>query len=147
MVLQRWYPVANIRRRENTMDRVWRDLWGWPLVATGVGNRSLPLDVEQDDDKVVVRASLPGVRPEDIQVTTEDGVLTIEAEAVEETESKEPDYLVRERRDGSYHRSVRLPDNVDAEKADSRYEHGVLTISFPKQEAKKPKRLEIKVGG
>jgi HSP20 family protein len=128
------------------MDRIWRDFGGWPLVATGVGNRSLPLDVEQDDNNVVVSASLPGVRPEDIQVTTEDGVLTIEAEAGGDSESKEGDYLIRERRNGSYHRSVRLPDNVDADKGVSSYEHGVLTISFPKQEAKKPKRLEIKVG-
>ena len=85
------------------------------------------------------------MRPEDIQVTTENGVLTIKAESQAEGETTEDGYLIRERRSGSFHRSIRLPDTVDADQADSSYEHGVLTISLPKQEAKKAKRLEVKV--
>ena len=77
----------------------------------------------------------------------DDGVLTIKTEASEEREDKDDDgkYLLRERRSGSYHRSVRLPDTVDADNAESSYEHGVLTVKFAKREEKKAKRIEIKV--
>ena len=145
MVLQRWYPVAEFRQMENIGNRFWRGFNGRTLAYKGVDNRILPLDVEEDDDNIVVRASLPGVSPEDIQVTTEDGVLTIEGGTSSDNEANEGSYLVRERRRGSFRRSIRLPDTVDADNADSSYEHGVLAISFPKQEAKKPRRLEVKV--
>ena len=145
MVLQRWYPFAGTRRMEKAMDRLWRGFNGWEYVYPHAFNRSVPLDVEEKDDSILVRASLPSVRPEDIEVTTEDGVLTIKAESTHEEETREGNYLMRERRTGSFHRSIRLPDTLDADKADSSYEHGVLTISFPKQEAKKAKRLEVKV--
>ena len=125
--------------------RPWRDLGIGGCASGYVGKGALPLDVEEGDGILTVRASLPGVAPEDIQVTTEDGVLTIATEFVDKGETSEGNYLIKERRSGSFRRSVRLPDNVDAEKAESAYEHGVLTISLPKQEAKKPRRVEVKV--
>jgi len=89
---------------------------------------------------------VPGVKPEDIEVTIEDGILSIKGETTEEHEVKEGEYLMRERRSGSFHRSVRLPDTVDADKAETGYANGVLTIKLPKVEAKKAKRLEVTVG-
>jgi HSP20 family protein len=145
MVLQRWYPLAEIRRLEETAGRVRRGFGPGGFAWARVGNGILPLDVEEGDDDIVVRASLPGVPPEDIQVTTEDGVLTIQTPSTAESEASEGSYLIKERRSGSFHRSLRLPDSVDPEKAESSYEHGVLSISLPKQEAKKAKRVEVKV--
>ena len=87
-----------------------------------------------------------GVDPSDIDVNIEDGVLTISAETAAENEVKEKSYLYRKRRTGSYRRSLRLPDTVDADKAESSYRHGVLTVTFPKQEAKKSRRIEVQVG-
>ena len=145
MVLRRWDPVGDLRRMEENMNRLWRTVGVRDIVGEGAESWVVPLDVVQEAEDIVVRASLPGVRPEDVQVTIEDDVLTIKGESVVEQETKEGSYLMRERRAGSFHRSLRLPDTVDTAKADSGYRHGVLTISFPKQEAKKAKRLEVKI--
>ena len=143
MVLQRLYPRADFGSMEESIERLWRG-YGFRDYTNGASRLwAVPLDVEEEGDNLVVRASLPGVNPDDTQVTIEDGVLTIKAES--EAESKQGDYLIRERRAGSFHRSLRLPDTVDTDKAHSSYEHGVLAITFPKQESKKAKRLEIKV--
>ena len=145
MVLQKWYPMTELRGTEDIVNRFWRGFNGRSWAYRRLDERVSPLDVEEKDDNIVVRASLPSVRPEDIEVTTENGVLTIKAESSAEGETTEDSYLIRERKRGSFHRSIRLPDTVDAGQADSSYEHGVLTISLPKQEAKKAKRLEVKV--
>ena len=148
MVLQRWYPIGDIGRIE---DRLWRGFGFGPSVRGRVNGQVLPLDVEETDNEVVVRASIPGVNPEDVEVTIDNDVLTIEgkaeaeAEAEAEREEKEGSYLVRERRSGAYHRSIRLPDTVDAENAVSSYERGVLSVSFPKLEAKKARHIEVQV--
>ena len=92
-----------------------------------------------------MRASLPGVSPDNIQVSIEDNVLTIRGETASHFENTEGNYLMRERRSGSFHRSLRLPDTVDQDRAEPRYEHGVLTINLPKAEAKKAKQFDVKV--
>ena len=127
------------------MDRFRRAFGTRPYTYGAKGSLTLPVDLEENEDSISITASIPGISPEDIEVTTEDGVLTIKAETRSEDETKRGDYLVRERREGSFHRAVRLPDRVDAEKAESRYDNGVLTVSLPKQESKKAKRLEVKV--
>ena len=141
MVLQRWDPIRDVRRFDRIADRFWR---GFGVGAT-VAHRPLPLDVVEEDDNILVHASVPGVGPEDIQVSVENGVLTIEGETTTEREDKEGSYLVRERRSGKYRRALRLPDTVDAEKAESHYENGVLTVKFPKIEAKKAGKLEVRI--
>ena len=88
---------------------------------------------------------MPGVAPSDIHVSIEDDVLTIKGETASHFENSEGSYLMRERRNGSFHRSLRLPDTVDHDKAEPHYEHGVLTITLPKAEAKKAKHFEVKV--
>ena len=142
MLLQRWDPFRDMRRMDNLANRFWR--------AYGVGDemaaRALPLDVVQHEEDVVVRASLPGVKTDDVEITVEDGVLTITTADESQPEEQDGRYLVRERRSGKYHRALRLPDTVDADKAETQYVDGVLTITFPKVEAKKAKRLEIKAG-
>ena len=145
MVLQRWYPLGEIRRMEENASRFRRAFGAGRPLYRSANNGALPLDVEEEDDSIVVRASLPGVRPEDIEVATEDGVLTIKAGSDADSEANEDTYLIHERRNGTLRRSLRLPDAVDVEGAESSYEHGVLRVSFPKEEARKPKRLEVKV--
>ena len=146
MVLQRWTPISGFRRTDDIVDRFWKGFGVGPTLRNGGGASRIPLDVVQSNDDVVVRASVPGAAPEDIGVDIEDGVLTVSTETTSESEQKEEEetYLLRERRSGSYRRSLRLPDSVDADKAESSYEHGVVTITFPKVEAKKAKRIEIK---
>tara|TARA_B100001179_G_C18476492_1_gene353773 strand:+ start:235 stop:543 length:309 start_codon:yes stop_codon:yes gene_type:complete len=94
----------------------------------------------------VVRASLPGVDSDEIKVTIEDGVLTIDGETKVDDEVKVGNYLIRERRAGSFHRSVRLPDSVDVDQAETNYDEGVLTVASPKAESKRAKQLTVTSG-
>ncbi len=141
MVLQRRDPFRNLRRIENTMDRFWRGFGAYE-----VGGWAVPLDVVQDGDSIVIHGTLPGVKAEDISVTIDDGVLEIRAESKTDHEEQNGNYLVRERRAGKFHRVIRLPDSVDADQAETRYEDGVLTVRLPKVEARKAKVLEVKAG-
>ena len=145
MVLQRWYPLANRRIGHDPMDRLFRSFLVPAGPPAGSVDRAAPLDVRETDEEIVVTASLPGVAPEDIEVTIEDRVLSIRTESAAEDESENGSYLVRERRTGSYRRALRLPASVDAEKVDSGYEHGVLTITLPKREEAQARRIEVKV--
>ena len=144
MVLQRLDPVAELRRMDNVMNRFWRSYPGLGSPARPQG-WAVPLDVRQEGDSITIDASVPGVDPERISATVEDGVLTIKGQTAAETEQKDERYFLRERRAGAFHRSVRLPDTVDTERAESTYENGVLSITFPKQESKKAKSLPINV--
>ncbi|PKB65494.1 MAG: hypothetical protein BZY80_00270 [SAR202 cluster bacterium Io17-Chloro-G2] len=150
MALQRWDPFAEVRRFHSYFDRNHFEGRRPGYFATGhqatKNSWYIPLDAVEEGDDLLVRASVPGVKPEDIEVTIEDGILSIKGETKSEHEVKEAEYLMREHRSGSFHRSVRLPDTVDADKAETGYENGVLTIKLPKVEAKKAKRLEISVG-
>ena len=144
MVLQRLSPVTELRRMDNVMNRFWRSYPGSGRPARPLG-WAVPLDVRQEGDSITVDASLPGVDPDRISATVEDGVLTIKGQTATETEKKDERFYLRERRVGAFHRSVRLPDTVDTEQAESTYENGVLSITFPKQESKKAKSLPITV--
>ncbi len=144
MALQRWDPFAEMHRFNGYFShRPPR----FPVSGHGAIKNSwyIPLDAVEEGDDLLVRASVPGVNPEDIEVTIEDGILSIKGETKDEHEVKNGEYLMRERRSGAFHRSVRLPDTVDADKAETGYANGVLTIKLPKVEAKKAKRLEVAV--
>ena len=106
---------------------------------------NIPIDVVQKPEEIVVKASLPGVKPEEIEITVEDNVLTLKAESVKESESQESGYLIRERSAGTFYRALRLPDSVDTDKITPVYEHGVLTIALPKAEEKKKKQIKVHV--
>ena len=123
---------------EHRMNRAWRPL----VIGEVIKGWAVPLDVVEDGDDLIVYATLPGVKPEDIDITIEEGLLTLKAEGKGE---REDNYLIRERRTGKFHRTLRLPDTVDVDKAETNYDNGVLTLKFPKLEAKKAKKLELKV--
>ena len=109
-----------------------------------VGSWNLALDVAEKGDVFTVKASLPGISPDDLNVTLEDNVLTIQGEVKEDELIEENSYHIRERRYGSFSRSVRFPVPVEGEKVEAEYENGVLTLSIPKAEAVKPKRIAVK---
>ena len=150
MVLTRWDPLYEIRRAHRLATRRWA---GFPpfIIGAGAGyfdsaerkDWTIPLDIVRDGDNITVQASLPGVHPDDIDVTIEGGVLTIKADTEAAEERKDGGYVVRERRAGSFHRSLRLPEHVDTDKVEPRYENGVLTINLPVAESKKAKHLKV----
>ncbi|HKC73644.1 MAG TPA: Hsp20/alpha crystallin family protein, partial [Chloroflexota bacterium] len=101
------------------------------------------LDVLEDPDGYVIHASLPGLRPEDVQLNLQGSTLSIRGQAPQTAEEKGKTYLLRERQQVSYARSITLPSPVDAEHASAQFEHGVLTLTLPKAEAARPKTIKI----
>lgn len=140
MAIERWSPFADMRRFDDVFNRFWRGANSFQETPEAW---SIPLDVTKSGDAVVVKASLPGVKKENVDVTIEDNVLTIRAEIAQEGEREDAGYLLKERRTGSFYRAVRLPETVDSENASSSYGDGVLTITLPKQEEKKARKLSI----
>jgi len=129
------------------MDRMLEDAFIMPREGGGQGWGSPAMDVYEDGDNLVVEAHLPGIKPEDLQVHVERGVLTISGHTEAEQEHQERSYLVREQRAGRFTRSFQLPPSYDTENCQSQYEHGVLRLVFPKAEAAKPRRIQISTGG
>ena len=101
------------------------------------------VDVYETDEAFIVKAVVPGVKPEDLTVSVMGGVLTIKGEVKEESEVEEACYICKERRYGSFSRSVDLPASVNVDAANAEFEHGVLKLTLPKTEAVKPKSIKI----
>ncbi len=102
------------------------------------------VDIKEEEDRFVIYADLPGVDPEDIEITMEQGVLTLKGERSEETTKEREGYKRVERVNGSFYRRFSLPDIADAERIEAKGKNGVLEITLPKQEKAKPKRITVK---
>jgi len=129
------------RDMEDLMNR----FFGGNIMAPGPEGDWVPsINIADSDGDVRVEAELPGMRPEDIDVNVSGDLLTLKGERKEEREEAEEGYTYREIRQGSFQRAVRLPAEVQADKADARFENGVLTVRLPKAEEAKAKQIEIK---
>lgn len=149
--LTRWEPFRELADMRRNMDRMMERFFEDPIFGSAPawsqrngGAWSLALDVAEDADNYIVKASVPGINPDDIEITLTDNVLTIKGETKEETESKETNWHVRERRYGTFMRSVTLPASVDVDRVEATNENGVLTLRLPKSEAVKPKKIAVK---
>jgi HSP20 family protein len=120
---------------------------GAGLPGGGGGGVALPLDIAETENEFVVHASLPGVKPEEVQITVHGDTLTIRGETKEHQEQKGQNWHIRERRFGTFQRSVSLNAPIDSDKAKAEFEHGVLTLTLPKAEAAKPKQIKVGGGG
>ncbi len=150
MAIERWRPRWGITpwrpfRELEEWERRFDDLLGQPLWRLPVEERGwMPaVDVFEKEDKFVVKAELPGTKEEDIHVSVVGDTLSIRGEKKTETEVKEEDYYRCERSYGSFYRSVPLPSNVDADKIEASFEHGVLEVTLPKSAKVKPKRIAV----
>jgi HSP20 family protein len=118
------------------------DSWGFgPLFERGY---QPALDVSETDEAVVVKAELPGMTRDDIDISVQGNTLTIGGEKKETAEDRGKDYYVSERRYGTFRRALTLPSGVDAEHIEAKYRDGVLTVTLPKSEQAKPKRINVK---
>ena len=122
------------------MDR-WFD--NWP--SANLGNFAPAVDVYEDENNVFVETPLPGIDPENVNISIENDVLTIEGSQEKKTEVDEKNYYRKEVRSGSFHRAVALPATVKSEDASADYEKGVLKIVIPKEERAKPKKVKVNV--
>ncbi len=103
------------------------------------------VDVIDEKDRLRVKADLPGVNKDDVEISVEDGVLTIKGERKSEKEEKDKNYYRKECFYGSFERSISLPVEVDVERAEASYKDGVLEIVLPKKEESKPKQIKVKI--
>lgn len=144
--LVRWEPVREMMDLRRRMDRLFEDTMRSydPEGASESAAWGVALDVAEDDQEYKVEASVPGVNPDDINITMHDSMLTISGESKREEEKEEGQWHLRERRYGRFSRTLRLPSPVEEEKIDANYENGVLTIHLPKSEETKPKRISVK---
>lgn len=145
--LMRWDPFREVVSLREAMDRLFEEgLWRPRSVLSRVETpATLALDVYETDEEVKVRASVPGVNAEDIDISVQGDVMTIRGETVEEKEEQEGSYHMRERRYGAFQRSIRLPSTVKAGEAEASFKSGVLTVTLPKAEEAKTKSIEVKI--
>src|SRR3954470_22927189 len=143
MAIERWDPFREAISLRDAMNSLLQESFVRPG-GTGQGALStLPLDVTETENDFVVKASLPGVKPEDVEITVHGDTLTIRGESKAEEEKKGEQWHLRERRFGSFQRSVSLATPVNSDQAQAHYEHGVLTLTLPKSEAAKPRQIKV----
>ncbi len=145
MAIIRWEPFREMMSLRDAMDRLFEDSfvrpWHfWP----GMGGGELPLDMYQTANDVVVKAALPGVKPEEVDISITGDTLTIRGEHKEEQEVKQEDYFYKEHRFGSFSRSVTIPVQVKSDKAEATFDNGILTLTLPKAEEIKPRQIKVK---
>jgi len=144
--LIRWEPAREMMTLREAMDCLFDDAFTRPLGLTdGWRGSGVPaIDMYQTDNDVVIKATLPGMKADDVQINITGDVLSIKGEMKEKSETKEKNYHIREQRWGAFERSVMLPTSVVSEKAKADFEDGILTITLPKAEEVKPKVITVK---
>jgi HSP20 family protein len=147
MTIERWDPFRELVSLRDAVNCMFQESFvqpNGPRTVPGAASFTLPLDVTEAENDFVVKASLPGIKPEDVQTTVLGDTLTIRGESNVEEENGH-NWLLRERRYGSFQRSVRMGTPINADMAIAQFEDGVLTLTLPKSEQARPK--QIKVGG
>ena len=145
--LTRWEPVREMMTLREAMDRLFDDAFTRPFSLTREGGStwsSPAIDMYQTDNEVVVKAALPGFKPDEVQINVTGDILTIRGEVKHEEEKKDKSWHIREQRWGSFERSLRLPTGVISDRAKADFDNGILTISLPKSEEVRPKTITVK---
>lgn len=141
--LIRWEPAREFMTLREAMDHLFDDAFTRPLSLRD--GWSVPaVDMYQTDEEVIVKASIPGFKADDVQINVTGDILTLRGEVKREEEKKDKAWHIREQRWGSFERSVAMPTAVVADKAKAEFENGILTITLPKAEEVKPKTITVK---
>jgi len=144
MAIERWYPFEMVSVRD-AVNSLLQGSFVQPngaRVERGATTFTLPLDVTEAENDFVVKASLPGIKPEDVQTTVLGDTVTIRGESKVEDENGH-NWLMRERRCGSFQRSVSMGTPINADMAIAQFENGVLTLTLPKSEQARPKQIKV----
>lgn len=147
----RYEPINVLRRFQDEVNRVFNDEYQYGRAATGDTDRSRvatsawtpAVDVKEEAGRFVIVADVPGVEPKDIEITMDNGVLTIKGERVSEARDEASGYSRVERASGGFYRRFSLPDTADAQAIAATSTHGVLEVSIPKKAAVQPRRIEV----
>lgn len=151
MAIVRWDPFDAFLGAQEDLNRMFRRDWLPGPTARGKpaegGTWAPAVDIYETGEALVVEAELPGVSPDEIDVSVDDGVLTISGERLQEREVKEENFYRIERAHGVFQRSIRLPAEVDADKVAASFENGVLKVKVPKTAPKQPKSIKVQIEG
>jgi HSP20 family protein len=143
MSISRWDPFQDLLAIQDEMNQ----LFGRTAGQAGRRVWAPALDISERKDSYLVTVEVPGVNADDLDITLEDGLLTIQGERQFTSESSEQQYHRVERRYGSFRRSITLPSQVRADAIEASFENGVLEVVVPKAEAAKPKKISVRAGG
>jgi HSP20 family protein len=148
MGLDRWDPFREMMTLREAMDRFLQQgaLTQPGQLLSSMRPDAIPLDVVERDDAFLVKAAIPGVKPEDVEVVVQGERLTVRAQSRAEEERHGDNWLMREHRTGSLQRTVTLPASVSSDKAEARIENGVLTLRLPKAQEARPHRIAVSTG-
>ena len=152
MALIRWEPARELATIQSEMNRLFNTFFepagGTNGSSPSTGRRWVPaMDLVESEDEFVLRADLPGLSENDVNIELEDNVLTVSGERKAEHEERKEGYYRVERASGQFSRSLTLPEGIDPDSIRANFENGVLEVRIPKPEARKPKTVEITVGG
>lgn len=142
----RWDPFRDLVSIQDELNRLFnRTFAGFePLRPSAVGAWMPAMDVYETEDKLVAKVELPGIDPGDVEVSVEDGTLTISGRREFSSEVKEESYHRIERRYGAFSRAITLPPTVDPDRVEARFDKGVLTVEVAKTEKAKPRKIKVK---
>jgi HSP20 family protein len=150
MTIVRWEPLRELSSLQSEMNRLFSTVFDTPPSATSgdVLRRWVPaMDLVESGDHFVLRADLPGMSEEDIDIELEDGTLTVSGERKAEHEAREEGFHRVERSFGAFSRSLTLPKGIDGDAVSASFDRGVLEIRIPKPEQRKPRRISIAHSG
>ena len=144
--LVRWAPARDLVTLREAMDRLFEESFVQPRTGmlTQRGAGTLAVDMYETDDAVVVKSAIPGVDPDDLDISITGDTLTIKGESKSEETVEEENYICRERRYGAFSRSLTVPVPIVADEAEADFEEGILTLTLPKAEEIKPKAIRVK---
>ena len=147
MTIVRWEPLRELGALQTEMNRLFNTVFDTPAPGNGGLRRWLPaMDLVESGDHFVLKADLPGLGEEDVNIEVEDRVLTISGERKAEHEVNKDGYHRIERAFGSFSRSLTLPEGIDADAVQATFDRGVLEVRIPKPEERKPRKISIAAG-
>ena len=143
-IVRRPSPFGELMTLRQAMDRLFDDDYRpFRWLSGGMDGPALPLDVSTSDDSLTIEAALPGIKPEDVDITVENGTVRISGKTADERTAEEGSYVLQEIRRGNFSRTVTLPTGLEPDKATASFEHGILRLEFPKAEQVKPRQIKI----
>ncbi len=143
--ITRWDPIRDMISMRQAMDRLLEEAFARGTETRGTGAWLLPMDAYITDDAIVIRADVPGLQPEDIEITLEGDTLSIRGE-IKREEANDRKYVLLERPTGKFERTLTIGTPIDHEKVEATFKDGVLTLTLPKAEAVKPRQITVKAG-
>ena len=143
MSMIRWQPASELVTLRRAMDKLFEDSFVSPARLFEYAPPGAPMDMYETENEVVVKIPMPGIKPEDVDITITGDTLSVKGKTKEENESKEKNYTRKECSYGSFSRTVTLPNGLQSDQAEAAFEDGILKLTIPKSEEVKPKQIKV----